>query len=64
MLYQADLLEAIATNDTIRIEAIQRLNTPGSYIDGHDSESHDKLVAVTSIGFRRTHSGFYPNECY
>lgn len=64
MIYRTQLLQAIAENDRTRIEAIHRLNNPGSYIGSIHDRSHDKLVAGTSQLFRRTHQGFYPNERY
>ena len=62
MAYEQEMMRALIDNDEVRIDAIRRLNTSGSYINSLHNDSHDKLVASVSRNFRRTHQGFYPNE--
>lgn len=62
MAYEMDMMQALIDNDQARIDAIRRLNTPGSYIKSSYDESHDKLVAGLSQSFRKSHEGFCQSE--
>lgn len=63
MAYEREMIQTLIDNDKARIDAIRRLNTPGSYIGSHEDASHDKLVATLNRNFRRSHgSMFNSNE--
>lgn len=65
MRYQGSMMESLMKGDERRIEAIQRLNTPGSYRNkSWNEEINDELIALSGRNSYEIYADSLPRRLY
>lgn len=66
MAYERAMMEALICEDSRRIEAIQRLNTPRVYRDNAydwNDEINDKLIALSGRASKEIYANSLTRRC-